>query len=117
MPFVDLPTPRPYYNVVLAAELLIINHKAKQLLTWYDRNVKFKDIIIFTRIMILAVATFLIIVIPQINVLRKGDSKNTKIIMSVIQVAIQIGVILLFVVGLGKLKKITQREECTYKID
>jgi hypothetical protein len=57
-------------------------------------------------IMVLAVAAFLLIAVPQIEVLFKGGGRIEKIIISGIQAVISIGAIVLFIIGLSKLKKI-----------
>lgn len=57
-------------------------------------------------IMVLAVAAFLVIAVPQIEVLFKGGGRTEKIIISGIQAAISIGAVILFIIGLSTLKKI-----------
>ena len=57
-------------------------------------------------IMVLAVAAFLVIAVPQIEVLFKGGGRTEKIIISGIQAVISIGAVVLFIIGLSKLKKI-----------
>jgi hypothetical protein len=57
-------------------------------------------------IMVLAVAAFLVIAVPQIEVLFKGGGRTEKIIVSGIQAVISIGAVVSFIIGLSKLKKI-----------
>ena len=55
--------------------------------------------------MLLAVAAFLVIAVPQIGELLKGENRTTKIIKSVIEAVISICVVVLFVVALSNLKR------------
>ena len=55
-------------------------------------------------LMVLAVAAFLVTLVPSVQLLFKGE-RSDKLIMSSIQALIAVGVVLLFIMGLSKLKE------------
>ena len=58
-------------------------------------------------LMLLGVAAFLIFLVPLLDDLYKpGETKAGRITISIVQAAISIGAVILFVIGLSKLKKI-----------
>ena len=56
--------------------------------------------------MILAVAAFLISLVPSLQVFFKGNGKLDRILMSLVQAMVAIAAILLFIYGLSKLKSL-----------
>ena len=56
-------------------------------------------------LMVLAVAAFLVTLVPSVQLLFKGGERSDKLIVSSIQALIAVGVVLLFIMGLGKLKE------------
>jgi hypothetical protein len=54
--------------------------------------------------MVLAVAAFLVILAPSVHLLFKGGGRSHWEIISLIQAIIAVGVVLLFILGLSKLK-------------
>ena len=54
--------------------------------------------------MILVVAVFLVSLAPSVHLLFKGGERSNWAIISLIQGVIAIGVVLLFILGLSKLK-------------
>jgi hypothetical protein len=58
-------------------------------------------------LMLLGVTAFLIFLVPLLDHLSKpGETKAGRITISIMQAAISIGAVILFVIGLSKLKKI-----------
>lgn len=55
-------------------------------------------------LMVLIVAAFLVTLAPSIHLLFKGGERSNWAIISVIQGVIAIGLVLLFILGLSKLK-------------
>jgi len=65
------------------------------------------SIIIFLTViwlMILAVAAFLIAFVPSLQVFLDGSGRFDRMLMSSLQALVAVGVILLFIYGLGRLK-------------
>ena len=56
-------------------------------------------------LMVLAVAAFLVTLVPSIEHLFKGGERSDRLIVSSIQALIAVGVVLLFIMGLSKLKE------------
>jgi len=54
--------------------------------------------------MVLAVAAFLVTIVPSVQFLFKGGERSDKLIMSSIQALIAMGVVLIFIMGLSRLK-------------
>jgi hypothetical protein len=54
--------------------------------------------------MVLAVAAFLVTFVPSVQFLFKGGERSDKLIMSSIQALIAMGVVLIFIMGLSRLK-------------
>jgi hypothetical protein len=58
-------------------------------------------------LMLLGVAAFLIFLVPSLDHLSKpGETKAGRITISIIQAAVSIGAVVLFIIGLSRLKKI-----------
>lgn len=58
-------------------------------------------------LMLLGVAAFLILGVPLLDHLSKpGETKTWRITISVMQAAVAIGAVILFIIGLSRLKKI-----------
>ena len=55
-------------------------------------------------LMVLAVAAFLVTFVPSVQFLFKGGERSDKLIMSSIQALIAMGVVLIFIMGLSRLK-------------
>ncbi len=55
-------------------------------------------------IMVLAVAAFLVTLAPSAHLLFKGGERSHWTIISLIQAVIAVGVVLLFILGLSRLK-------------
>lgn len=55
-------------------------------------------------LMVLAVAAFLVTFVPSVQFLFKGGERSDRLIMSSIQAVIAMGVLLLFIMGLSRLK-------------
>jgi TRAP-type mannitol/chloroaromatic compound transport system permease small subunit len=55
-------------------------------------------------LMVLAVAAFLVTFVPSVQFLFKEGERSDKLIMSSIQAVIAMGVLLLFIMGLSRLK-------------
>ena len=55
-------------------------------------------------LMVLAVAAFLVTFVPSVQFWFKGGERSDKLIVSSIQALIAIGVLLLFIMGLSRLK-------------
>ena len=55
-------------------------------------------------LMVLAVAAFLVTIVPSVQFLFKGGERSDKLIMSSIQALIAMGVVLIFIMGLSRLK-------------
>jgi len=55
-------------------------------------------------LMVLTVAAFLVTFVPSVQFLFKGGERSDKLIMSSIQALIAMGVVLLFIMGLSRLK-------------
>jgi hypothetical protein len=55
--------------------------------------------------MVLVVAAFLVTIAPAVHLLFKGGERSNWAIISLIQGVIAIGLILLFILGLSKLKQ------------
>ena len=55
-------------------------------------------------LMVLAAAAFLVTFAPSVQFLFKGGERSDKLIMSSIQALIAMGVVLLFIMGLSRLK-------------
>jgi len=55
-------------------------------------------------LMVLAVAAFLVTFVPSVQFLFKGGERSDKFIMSSIQALIAMGVVLIFIMGLSRLK-------------
>ncbi|HET7149303.1 MAG TPA: hypothetical protein VFI73_12485 [Candidatus Nitrosopolaris sp.] len=54
--------------------------------------------------MVLAVAAFLVTLVPSVQLMFKGGERSDKLSISSIQALIAVGVVLLFIMGLSKLK-------------
>jgi len=55
-------------------------------------------------LMVLVVAAFLVALAPSVHLLFKGGERSNWAVISLVQGAIAIGIVLLFILGLSKLK-------------
>jgi uncharacterized protein YqgC (DUF456 family) len=60
--------------------------------------------IIVIWLMVLAVAAFLVTFVPSVQFLFKGGERSDKLIISSMQALIAMGVVLIFIMGLSRLK-------------
>jgi hypothetical protein len=62
-------------------------------------------------IMVIAVAAFLVILVPSAHLLFKGEDRTEKLIVSLIQAVIAVAAVVLFIIGLSWLKRIYARRK------